>query len=65
MSAINPSASEPCIPSHYFDEWVQNVRSRYELMMLSDRELSDIGLERTYSARGQQVGLHFISPTHH
>jgi hypothetical protein len=51
--------------SHYFDEWVQNTRSRRELMTLSDRELSDIGLERTYSAGGQQVALHFISLARH
>jgi hypothetical protein len=30
--------------------------------MLSDRELSDIGLERTYPP---EVGLHFTLPTSH
>jgi len=66
MSTPNSSVTGPTrSSSHYFDEWVQNTRSRHELMMLSDRELSDIGLERTYSAGGQQGGLHFISPARH
>ena len=66
MSTTNWSVTGPGrSSSHYFDEWVQNTRSRHELMTLSDRELSDIGLERTYSAGGQQVALHFISPARH
>ena len=66
MSTTNPSVTRPSLASsHYFDEWVQNTRSRHELMMLSDRELADVGLERTYSAGGQQVGLHLISPRRH
>ncbi len=66
MSTTNSSVTGPSrASSHYFDEWIQNTRSRHELMMLSDRELSDIGLERTYSAGGQQVSLHFISPRRH
>lgn len=66
MSTTNSSVTGPSrASSHYFDEWVQNARARHELMMLSDRELSDIGLERTYTAAGQQVGLHFISPARH
>ena len=65
MSTTNSSVTGPHVPSHYFDEWVQNTRARHELMMLSDRELSDIGLERTYSVGGQQAGLHFISPARH
>ncbi len=65
MSATNTSVAGPSAPSHYFDEWIRNTRSRHELMMLSDRELSDIGLERTYSAGGQQVSLQFVSPRRH
>jgi len=66
MSTKNTTLTGPSrAPSHYFDEWVQNTRSRAELTMLSDRELSDIGLERTYWAGGQQVSLHFISPKGH
>ncbi len=66
MSTTNSSVTGPSrASSHYFDEWIQNTRSRHELMTLSDRELSDIGLERTYSAGGQLVSLHFISPKRH
>jgi hypothetical protein len=43
-------------PWQYVLEWVQS----HELMMLSDRELSDMGLERTYPP-----GLHFTLPTTH
>jgi uncharacterized protein YjiS (DUF1127 family) len=49
-------------PWQYVLEWVQSTRSRHELMMLSDRELSDMGLERTYPP---EVGLHFTLPTTH
>jgi uncharacterized protein YjiS (DUF1127 family) len=46
----------------YVLEWVQSTRSRHELMTLSARELSDMGLERTYPP---EVGLHFTLPTTH
>jgi uncharacterized protein DUF1127 len=49
-------------PWQYVLEWVQSTRSRHELMMLSDRELSDMGLERTYPP---EVGLHFTLPATH
>jgi len=65
MSTTNSSVIGPHAPSHYFDEWIQNTRSRHELMALSDRELSDIGLERTYWAGRHEVSLHFILPTRH
>jgi uncharacterized protein YjiS (DUF1127 family) len=58
------------MPSHhrpwrYFVEWVENAQSRQELMTLSDRELSDMGLERTYATGGEPIGLHFALPTGH
>ncbi len=65
MSTTNSSVTGPRAPSYYFDEWVQNARARHELLTLSDRELSDIGLERTYKAGGQQVSLHLVSPARH
>ena len=65
MSTTNSSVTGPHAPSHYFDEWIQNTRSRHELMTLSDRELLDIGLERTYAAGGQHVGLHLVSLARH
>jgi uncharacterized protein YjiS (DUF1127 family) len=49
-------------PWQYVVEWVQSTRSRHELMTLSARELSDIGIERTYPP---EVGLHFTLPTSH
>jgi len=50
MSTANFNAQGPSHngPWHYLVEWVENTQSRHELMTLSDRELSDIGLERTY-----------------
>ncbi len=66
ISTTNSSVTGPGrASSRYLNEWIQNARSRHELMMLSDRELSDIGLERTYSAGGQQISLQFISPRRH
>jgi uncharacterized protein YjiS (DUF1127 family) len=65
MSTTNSSVPGPRAPSHYIDEWVQNTRARHELMMLSDRELCDIGLERTYSIGGRQVSLQLVSLRQH
>jgi hypothetical protein len=65
MSATNSggsAASQNHGPWQYVVEWVKSTCSRHELMMLSDRELSDIGLERTYPP---EVGLHFTLPTSH
>jgi uncharacterized protein YjiS (DUF1127 family) len=61
MSATNSSGSaagQNHGPWQYVVEWVQSTRSRHELMTLTDRELSDMGLERTYPP---EVGLHFTS----
>jgi uncharacterized protein YjiS (DUF1127 family) len=65
MSTTNPSASAASQnrgPWQHVVEWVLSTRSRHELMTLSDRELSDMGLERTYQP---EVGLHFTLPTSH
>jgi hypothetical protein len=65
MSITNSSgsvASENHGPWQYVVEWVQSTRCRHELTMLSNRELSDMGLERIYP---QEVRLHFTSFTPH
>jgi uncharacterized protein YjiS (DUF1127 family) len=61
MSTTNSSGSAAS-QWQYVVEWVQSTRSRYELMMLSDRELSDMGLERICPP---EVGLHFAVATPH
>ena len=45
----------------YVVDCVQSTRSRHELMMLSDRELWDMGLERIYPP---EIGLHSPRPRH-
>jgi uncharacterized protein YjiS (DUF1127 family) len=68
MSTMNSSVSATAQnhgPWHCVVEWLQNTHSHHELMMLSDRELSDMGLERIYPPRGEEVGLHFTLPTRH
>ena len=65
MSTTNSSgsgASQNHGPWQYVVEWVQSTRSRHELMMLSNRELSDMGLERIHPP---EVGLHLTSSTPH
>jgi uncharacterized protein YjiS (DUF1127 family) len=65
MSSTNPSGSatgQNHEPWQHVVEWVLSTRSRHELMMLSDRELSDMGLERTYLP---EAGLHFTLPASH
>ena len=45
MSTMNSSVSatgQNHGPWHCVVEWLQSTRSHYELMMLSDRELSDM-----------------------
>jgi uncharacterized protein YjiS (DUF1127 family) len=53
MSIMNSSvsASQNHGPWHYVVKWLESTRSRHELMMLSDRELSDMGLERVGGKR--------------
>jgi len=64
MSTANFSVLDACQhrPWHYLIEPVENAQSRRELMSLSDRELSDIGLERTYATGGEPTGLHLACP---
>jgi len=65
MSTANFSEPGRSGPWHYLVEWAENAQSRHELMTLSDRELSDIGLERTYATGGEPIGLHFALPIRH
>jgi uncharacterized protein YjiS (DUF1127 family) len=46
MNSSGTATSQNHGPWQYVVEWVQSTRCRHELMMLSDRELSDMGLER-------------------
>jgi uncharacterized protein YjiS (DUF1127 family) len=46
MSSSGTATSQNHGPWQYVVEWVQSTRCRHELMTLSDRELSDMGLER-------------------
>ena len=65
MSTTNSSGSaagQNHGPWQYIVEWVQSTRSHHELMMLTDRELSDMGLVRTCLP---EVGVHFTLPTSH
>lgn len=62
MNSSGTATSQNHRPWQYVVEWMQSTLSRRELMMLSDRELSDMGLERTYPP---EVGLHFTLPRTH
>jgi hypothetical protein len=66
MSTTTNSSGSAASQNHgswqYVVEWVQSTRLHHELMTLSDRELSDMGLERTCPP---EVGLHFTLPTSH
>ena len=62
MNSSGTATSQNHGPWQYVVEWVQSIRARHELMMLGDRELSDMGLERICPP---EVGLHFTVPTPH